>query len=114
MSLMNFNFKNLVKSKKNRTFALDDVEPTALATDIGKGIPILTGEAARSFIEQANKVEEEARQRKNEPQSLESLKVKLAYKKTIYRFNEKQLNESKKEIQDIEHKIKALEEKLNG
>ena len=50
--------KNLAMSEKNRIFASDDDEPTALAVDSGRPIPTLTGESARIFLERAAKVEE--------------------------------------------------------
>lgn len=42
--------------EKNSTFAN---EPTALANDIGKDIPILKGEDAERFIKEIEKVEKE-------------------------------------------------------
>ena len=100
-------------SKKNRKFATDD-EPTALATDVGKDIPTLSGESARLFLERAAKVEEEAKKRMNEPPTLESLKRDLAFQKFFLESQERELEERKNRIKDLEDKIKKLENELNG
>lgn len=42
--------KNLAMSEKNRIFASDDDEPTALAVDSGRPIPTLTGNQHVYFL----------------------------------------------------------------
>ena len=112
--LRNIKTSNLVKSRKFRTFANDkDNEPTALATDVGKDIPILKGEDAIRFMERMKEVEEEADRIKNEPPSLESLKNQLAFEKIMLDFDLDQVKARWTAICDIEDKIKKLE-KNNG
>lgn len=102
-------------SKKNRIFANEtEDEPTALATDVGKGIPMLTGESARLFFERAAKVEEEVKKRMNEPPTLESLKRDLAFQKFFLESQERELEERRDRIKNLESKIKDLENELNG
>lgn len=101
-------------SEKNRIFASDDDEPTALAVDSGRPIPTLTGESARIFLERAAKVEEEAKKRINEPPTLEGLKRKLTFQKFFLENEERQLQKRKDKIKDLENKIKDLEQQLDG
>ena len=106
--------KNFVMSKKNRIFAFDDDEPTALATDSGRPIPTLTGESARMFFERAAKVEEEVKKRMNEPPTLETLKRELSFQKFFLESDERQIEERKNTIINLENKIKDLEQHLDG
>ena len=87
--------KNLAMSEKNRIFASDDDEPTALAVDSGRPIPTLTGESARRFLERAAKVEEEAKKRMNEPPTLESLQRELTFQKFFLDSEERQIQKRK-------------------
>jgi len=100
-------------SEKSRKFATDD-EPTALATDVGKGIPTLSGDSARLFLEKAAKVEEEVKKRMNEPPTLESLKRDLAFQKFFLETQERELEERKNRIKYLKDKIKKLEKKLEN
>ena len=97
--------KNLAMSEKNRIFASDDDEPTALAVDSGRPIPTLTGESARIFLERAAKVEEEAKRRMNEPPTLEGLKRKLTFQKFFLENEERQLQKMKDNIKDLERQL---------
>ena len=106
--------KNLAMSEKNRIFAADNDEPTALAVDSGKPIPTLTGESARRFFECAAKVEEEAKKNMNKPPTLESLQRELTFQKFFLESEERQLQERKEKIKDLENKIKDLERQLDG
>jgi hypothetical protein len=101
-------------SEKNRIFASDYDEPTALAVDSGKPIPTLTGESACRFLERAAKVEEEAKRRMNEPPTLDGLKHELTFQKFFLESEERQLQERKDKIKYLENKIKDLEEQLDG
>lgn len=106
--------KNLAMSEKNRIFASDDDEPTALAVNSGRPIPTLTEESARIFLERAAKVQEEAKRRMNEPTTLELLKRELRIQKFFLESEERQLQERKNKIKDLENKIKDLERQLDG
>ena len=109
-------FKDLILaiSKKVRTFAArNDEEPTVLATYSGRGIPTLTGESARIFLERARKVEEEAERRKNEPPSLEALQQELAMNKFILGQDIDNVKSRYDRIRKLESKIKELEQQ-NG
>ena len=102
--------ENFAKSKKFRTFAN---EPSALATDVGKAIPTLTGESARRFLENARKVEIEAEKRRNEPPSLEWLEKELAFNKFFLDQDIDNVKARYKRICELEDKIKKIKEK-NG
>ena len=102
--LTKFKAERFAKSKKFRTFAKDD-EPSAFATDVGKGIPTLTGKSAQLFLERAAKVEAEAKRRMNEPPTLESLERELKFQKFF-------LESDKRVVEEREEKIKKLEEKI--
>lgn len=94
-------------SKKISTFANDNDEPTALATDIGKPIPILEGEVAERFIKNMEEVEKRARYRTPIPKSDKAIRQELIFKKWMYDFE-------KRKLEDLETEIKDLEQKLNG
>ncbi len=98
--------KNLVKSKKLRTFANND-EPTALATDVGKPIPILKGKDAERFIKSMEEAERKAEERASLPRTKEEIKEELSFKKWLYDFE-------KRKLEDLEEEIKKLEQELNG
>ena len=100
--LRKFKILNLDNSKKNRTFASND-EPTALATDVGKPTPILKGKDAERFVRNMVEIENRAPQ----PKTKEDIEKELSYMKIMYEFEKNQLEE-------LEEKIKDLENKLNG
>lgn len=102
--LRKFKRKHFAKSEIFSTFANDD-EPTALANSVNKGIPTLTGESARLFLERAAKVEAEAKKRMNEPPTLEWLERELEFQKFF-------LESDKRQVEEIENKIKKLEAKI--
>ena len=104
--------ENFAKSKKFRTFA-NDSEPSALATDVGKVIPTLTGESAHRFLENARKVEIEAEKRRNEPPSLEWLEKELAFNKFFLDQDIDNVKTRYKRICELEDKIKEIKDK-NG
>lgn len=104
--------KKLANSEKNRIFA--ESEPTALAfTDFSKPMLTLKGEDAERFIENMRKAEEEAERRKNEPPSLEDLKRQYSYGKMVLEMEKENLTKREKELEELRIKIKELEEK-NG
>lgn len=105
--------KYLDNSKKNPTFANENDEPTALATDVGKHIPILEDEAARRFLENARKAELAAEKRKNMPPTLEELKQEFSFKKMFLEMDRESLKTKEKELLELERKIKELEQ-FNG
>lgn len=109
--LRKFKKRNLAKSESFRTFA--DEEPTALATDVGKPIPILSGESARIFLERARQVEEEAEKRRNQPPSLDVLKKELAMNKFFLEQDIDAVKARYDKIRKLEDKIKELEQQ-NG
>ena len=105
------NNKNLASSEKNRIFAELDEEPTALATDIGKPIPILKGEDAIRFEKLARQAEQDYEKRKNAPKSLEQLQQQLQMEQMMYDFSLKQLKERENKITKIKN---LIQEKVNG
>ena len=110
--LRKFKRKHFAKSENFSTFANDD-EPTALANSVNKGIPTLTGESARLFLERAAAVEEEAKKRMNEPPTLDGLKRELSFQKFFLEEDENRIAERKEKIEKLEKKIKELEGNLN-
>ena len=108
--LTKFKAKHLAMSEKNRTFAPQEEEPTALAfTDFTDPSPILEGESARIFLENVKKAEENAEKRRNEPPSIEALKDKLAMYKLFLEQDIDNVKKRYKKICDLEDKIKLLE-----
>jgi len=95
--------------EKNSTFALSNEgeEPTALATDVGKNIPILDGEVAERFEQMARENEEKALKMRNEPITIEEAKRILPYKKMIYKHELKQLKSLEEEIKTLENIINS-------
>lgn len=90
--------------KKSSTFA-DEFEPTALATDVGKRIPILEEEAAEKFIKLAKDNEEKAKLIENKPITIEEAKNKLSIKKTMLEYEKRNIKELEKEIEKLENII---------
>ena len=105
--LTKFKAERFAKSEKISTFANDD-EPTALANNGNKGIPTLTGESARLFLERAAKVEAEAKKRMNEPPTLEWLERELTFQKFFLESDKRQVEERENKIKKLETKIKEL------
>jgi len=98
--------RNLVKSEKFRTFA--DEEPTALAfTDFSKPTPILEGEDAERFVRNMEETERKAAERAKLPPTREELERKLSYSKIMLDFQER-------EVEQLRNRIKDLEKQLNG
>lgn len=93
-------------SKKYSTFAEEFDEPTALATDSGHGIPILTGEVAERFVRMAEENERKAIEMSEKPMTKEEAEKKLSYSKIMYRFEKDRLKE-------LEIEIKKLEDFIN-
>ena len=93
-------------SKINDTFAqkyYDDYEPAALAIDIGKPIPILTGKSAERFVQMAEENERKARERAKKPMTLQEAKDQIAYNKMF-------MESAMSSVKYYEEKIKKLEE----
>lgn len=104
-----FNVKNLHITKKKDNFAQnfdDDYEPTALATDSGKVIPLLEGEDAESFIRMMEENERKAKENAKIPMTKEEAEKRLSCKKIMLDFEENRLEELKKEIKKLEDYIK--------
>ena len=108
--LRKFNGENFAKSEKIRTFAQDEYdEPTALATDVNKPTPTLTGESAIRFLERAAAVEEEVKKRMNEPPTLEALQRELEFQKFFLEEDRRKIEEREKKIEELEKKIEELD-----
>ena len=103
--LRKFKRKHFAKSEIFSTFAED--EPTALAfTDFSKPIPPLEGKDAERFIRIMEENERKAEERAKIPPTKEELENKLNWMKLCYDFEKRQLEESEKEIKELEAKIK--------
>ena len=105
--LRKFKRKHFVKSEKISTFAND--EPTALATDVNKPTPTLTGESAIRFLERAKAVEEEVKKQMNEPPTLEFLQRELEFQKFFLEEDRRKIVEREKKIEELEKKIAELD-----
>ena len=90
--------------KKFPNFAQDfDDEPIgALATDVGKEIPVLEGEDAERFIRNMALAEREAEERSKRPKTREELESEISIKKMLLDFQEREVEELKKEIKKLE------------
>ena len=102
-----FDPNNLENREKNGIFVEDIDEPVgALAfTDFDKLAPVLEGEDAERFI----KAMEENERRVKIPPTLEDLKNKLAFSKTLLEMDKEELRKREEEIEELENKIKELE-----
>ena len=80
-------------------------EPIALATDVGKPIPVLTGKDAEKFLQHMVESEKEAEERAKRPKTKDELEKRLSYLKFVYEFEKSQLLDMEKEIKNLEKKI---------
>lgn len=96
---------------KSSIFAESKDEPTALATDVGKVIPILEGEDAIRFEESAREAEKECEIRKSKPRTIKQLTRELQTLKMLYEFESRQLKERENSINNLQ---KLIQERLNG
>ena len=104
--------EKLANSKKIRNFA-SDCEPTALATDVGKPIPTLSGESACRFLQRMKEVDEAAERRRNAPPTIEELEKQLMYEEFFLGDDLRAIEVRKERINNLKDKIKILKEK-NG
>ena len=85
-------------------FAQDfDNEPVgALATDVGKEIPVLMGEEAERFIRNMELAERKAEERSKRPKTRQELESEISIKKMLLDFQEREVEELRKEIKKLE------------
>lgn len=93
-------------------FAQDfDDEPVgALATDVGKEIPVLRGEDAERFIRNMALAEREAEERSKRPKTRQELESEISIKKMLLDFQEREVEELRKEIKKLEELHAKTEE----
>ena len=93
-------------------FAQDfDDEPVgALSTDIGKEIPVLRGEDAERFIRNMALAEREAEERSKRPKTRQELESEISIKKMLLDFQEREVEELRKEIKKLEELHAKTEE----
>jgi predicted nucleic acid-binding Zn-ribbon protein len=100
-------------SKKKRIFT-DDYEPTALAfTDFSKLTPTLKGEDAERFIRNMEENERKVAEKVKVPPTSEELEKELSCAKILLDFQEREVEQLRDRIKNLENKIKDLEKK-NG
>lgn len=102
----------MANSKKFRNFA-SDCEPTALAIDVGKPIPILSGKSACRFLQRMKEVDEAVERSKNIPPTIEQLEKQLMYEQFFLEDDLRKIEIRKEKINNLKDKIKNLKEK-NG
>ena len=90
--------------KKFPNFAQDfDNEPVgALATDVVKEIPVLMGEDAERFIRNMELAERKAEERSKRPKTRQELESEISIKKMLLDFQEREVEELRKEIKKLE------------
>jgi hypothetical protein len=89
----------------------DNEEPTALAyTDFSKPSPVLTGEDAERFIKQMEEAEKKAKERAKQPKTKAELESELAIMRMMYEYEERELNNLKNKIEELEKKLHAKTE----
>ena len=89
----------------------DNEEPTALAyTDFSKPSPVLTGEDAERFIKQMEEAEKKANERAKQPKTKAELESELAIMRMMYEYEERELNNIKNKIEELEKKLHAKTE----
>ena len=95
----------LEKKKKNTNFApdLDDDPVGALAfTDFSKPSPVLEGEDAERFIMKMAEAEKNARDRSERSKTKEEIEGELCVKKMLLDFQQREIDNLKKEIEILE------------
>ena len=80
----------------------DDEPVGALATDVGKEIPVLRGEDAERFIRNMELAEREAEERSKRPKTRQELESEISIKKMLLDFQEREVEELRKEIKKLE------------
>jgi hypothetical protein len=89
----------------------DNEEPTALAyTDFSKPSPVLTGEDAERFIKQMEEAEKKAKERAKQPKTKAELESELTIMKVMYEYEERELNNLKNKIEELEKELHAKTE----
>ena len=101
--------ENLDNSGKKPNFAQDfDEEPTALAfTDFTKPMPVLEGKDAERFIRIMEENSRKAAEKAKLPPTKEELERELSCAKIMLDFQER-------EVEQLRNRIKDLEKKLHG
>jgi hypothetical protein len=94
-------------SKKKHTFANENDEPTALATDSGRAWPILEGKDAERFLRIMEDNERKAKEKAKRPMTKEEAETALIHKKIIHELE-------KSNLEKLEEEIKRLENIVNG
>lgn len=90
---------------------IDNEEPTALAyTDFSKPSPVLTGEDAERFIKHMEEAEKKAKERANRPKTKAELESELSIMKVMYEYEERELNNLKNKIEELEKELHAKTE----
>lgn len=97
--------------EKSSTFAPknDTEEPTALATDVGKVIPILEGEVAERFLSIMRENDEKAKEAAKRPLTKEDAEKELAYERMFLRMAEEELKGRKNRIKKLEQIINSTD-----
>lgn len=99
--------------KKISTFAHDyEDEPTALANDIGKDIPIIKGKDAERFLKIMEENEKKVKQ--HSTPTLKELRNCYSYSKLILDLKQREVKELENKIRNLEKQIKEVETKENG
>jgi Fe-S cluster assembly ATPase SufC len=89
----------------------DDDEPTALAyTDFHKPVPVIEGEDAERFIKNMEEAEKKARERAKRPKTKAELESELSIMKMMYEYEERELNNLKNKIKNLEKELHAKAE----
>lgn len=84
-------------------FAQEFDEPVGtLATDVGKEIPVLRGEDAERFIRNMELAEREAEERSKRPKTRQELEGEISIKRMLLDFQEREVEELRKEIKKLE------------
>lgn len=102
------NFAHGFDDKKNNNE--DDIGGALAFTDFSKPSPVLTGEDAERFIKQMEEAEKRAKERANRPKTKSELESELSVMRVLYEYEERELNNLKNKIENLEKELHAKTE----
>jgi DNA repair exonuclease SbcCD ATPase subunit len=96
--------KRIFDSDVEKPTDYDDYDPVGgLAyTDFSKPAPILEGEDAERFIRMMEENERKAAENAKRPMTVEEAKESLSFRKMIYEYEKRELEEKEQEIKELE------------
>lgn len=102
------NFAHSFDNEKNKDDG--DIGGALAFTDFSKPSPVLTGEDAERFIKQMEEAEKMTKERANRPKTKSELESELSVMRVLYEYEERELNNLKNKIENLEKELHAKTE----